>query len=645
MNPLSMAVATAPQIELKDGLRSPAFDDVYFNTDENLADASYVFLEGNNLIQRWEAQAHEGVQSDVFVVAETGFGSGLNFLLLMKLWQQQKNKPKQLHFISCELHPFGKKQLSKILAQFSELKTQSEALLSHYPNGESIRFGFYRLQLFDSVSLTLMVGDAAACYQQCHAQVDAWFLDGFDPKKNPKMWSNSLFQQINRLSKKGTTIATYTAASSIRRLIESQGFQVNKRKGFGKKREMITAVMLDDVEPVACKQNWAPIKAARHHDEIVVLGGGIAGLSVARACTLAGQSVTLIDKDEPMQGASGNPLGMVMPHLTAQASPEALFYWRAFDFAIHAYLSDSDIFQSIGIKEWCETDKKQLWKKTLFNDHLWPEALIQSSKQGVLYPSAGVIDTQRLKDQWLSYTKQVVVADVVGIKKEGEHWLLLDSHHKVIQSCDVLVVTAGIHSLKFLPFESLPLVPKHGQVSVIESDKPLPFSQVQRHQGYAIPMSKHRCLLGATFDHMNEADWFKAPLLDASHSERNANKWDGFDQWQLPEYKTIFGKAGIRTTTPDHLPVCGNVVDAVTFEQEYADLHHGRHWQQYPEATTHEGLYLMTGLGARGFTSAPLLGQLLADMILDRTLPLEKDLCQQLHPNRFLYRQLKKPPQ
>ncbi|WP_154222491.1 bifunctional tRNA (5-methylaminomethyl-2-thiouridine)(34)-methyltransferase MnmD/FAD-dependent 5-carboxymethylaminomethyl-2-thiouridine(34) oxidoreductase MnmC [Marinicella rhabdoformis] len=642
MNPLSMALAPKPQVEEKDGLRSIQFNDIYFNNNDVIATATHDYLNGNDLSERWKALASE----ETFVVAETGFGTGLNLLLLLRMWQDQTTKPKQLHFISCELFPLNKQQLQTALKGIPELQSEVKVLLKHYPEQ---RLGFHRFQLANDVFVTLMLGDAVACYDQCHAEVDAWFLDGFDPKKNPEMWSDDLFNQVARLSKSGTTLSTYTAASQVRRQLQAVGFEVNKRKGYGKKREIITAVMPDgesaaDTSAETVKQNWAPTKAATVHQDIVVLGGGIAGLSVVRACAQSGHPVTLVDKAVPMQAASGNPKGMVMPYLTAQSSPEALFYWRAFDLAVQAYLSDSDSFQSIGIKEWCETDKKQLWKKTLFKDHHWPDDLIQSTNQGVLYPSAGVIDTQSLKDQWLPYANEVIEADVVEIKKVGEHWLLLDSHQKVIKSCDVLVVTAGIHSLKFDPFAHLPLVPKHGQVSLIHSQETLPFSQVQRHQGYAIPMSENRCLLGATFDHMHENDWYDSPRLEDSHALRNAEKWDGFHHWQLPNHQVISGKAGIRTTTPDHLPVCGTVVDSLSFKIDYADLHHGRHWQQYPEAKTNEGLYLMTGLGARGFTSAPLLGQLLADMILGRPLPLEQSLCQQLHPNRFLYRQLKKSP-
>lgn len=643
MNPLSMAVVSAPSITIDKSLRSSTFGDVYFNPSQAIETATYDYLTGNDLPQRWDACAEQ----DCFVVAETGFGSGLNFLLLWRLWEQQKHKPRQLHFISCELHPMTGQQLKKVCSMFPELKSQCDVLLLQYP---SQRAGYHRLRLSDSVSLTLMLGDAAANLAQCHAAVDAWMLDGFDPKKNPDMWSECLFQQIARLSPVGSTVSTYTAASQVRKQLEAVGFEVNKRKGFGKKREMITAVKTAKNKPQEVKQNWAPVKKAttKHAAstlDVVVLGGGIAGLSVARACALAGVPVTLIDEQEPMQGASGNPAAMVMPYLTAQTSPEALFYWRAFEYATQAYLSNTrhDCYQPTGVKAWCLDDKRKKWADTMFKANAWPSELIHKTPEAVIYPSAGAIDTQKLKDQWLSYAADVMMAKVTEIKKSDGRWQLLDSQQNYIKSCDVLVVTAGINSLQLAPFSALPLVPKHGQVSIIQSNAKWPFERIQKHQGYAISLTESLCLLGATFDHMDEKTWFDKPLLHENHWQRNLTQWQGFDAWQWPKCQVVGGKAGIRSTTPDHLPVCGTVVDGRTFKQDYADLHHGRHWQSYPAAKTLSNLYLMTGLGARGFTSAPLLGQLLADMILGRPLPLELDLCRQLHPNRFLYRQMKKP--
>lgn len=74
-------------------------------------------------------------------------------------------------------------------------------------------------------------------------QVDAWFLDGFAPAKNPDMWTQDLFSAMARLARPGGTLATFTSAGFVRRGLQEAGFTMRKSKGFGRKREMLTGEM------------------------------------------------------------------------------------------------------------------------------------------------------------------------------------------------------------------------------------------------------------------------------------------------------------------------------------------------------------------------------------------------------------------
>ena len=65
-------------------------------------------------------------------------------------------------------------------------------------------------------------------------KIDAWFLDGFAPSKNPDMWNEQLYQQMFRFTKPQGTFRTFTAASAVRKGLENVGFDITKRKGFGK---------------------------------------------------------------------------------------------------------------------------------------------------------------------------------------------------------------------------------------------------------------------------------------------------------------------------------------------------------------------------------------------------------------------------
>ena len=72
--------------------------------------------------------------------------------------------------------------------------------------------------------------------------MDAWFLDGFAPSCNESLWAETIFAQLQRLSFVGTTAATYSCAGVVKRGLQEHGFTINKVKGFGRKREMLTAV-------------------------------------------------------------------------------------------------------------------------------------------------------------------------------------------------------------------------------------------------------------------------------------------------------------------------------------------------------------------------------------------------------------------
>lgn len=101
--------------------------------------------------------------------------------------------------------------------------------------------GFQRLAFAGGrVGLTLLLGDALECLPQLDARVDAWFLDGFAPAKNPDMWSPVLFAELARLSAPQATLGTFTSAGFVRRGLVEAGFAMQRVPGYGQKREMLS---------------------------------------------------------------------------------------------------------------------------------------------------------------------------------------------------------------------------------------------------------------------------------------------------------------------------------------------------------------------------------------------------------------------
>lgn len=208
---------------------SREFNDLYFSADNGLAESQFVFLGGNNLPQGWQ-------DVDRYVIGETGFGTGLNFLAAWQLFEEATQPSQSLDFISFEKYPLTDTGIADYLQPYSEIfEGRLQKLLTQYP---PIIPGFHRVVLSERVTLTLIFDDVNAAIPKLVAPIDAWFLDGFKPATNPDMWSQTVFENMARLSHTGTKLATYTAAGQVRRDLTAAGFVIDKVPGYGRKRHM-----------------------------------------------------------------------------------------------------------------------------------------------------------------------------------------------------------------------------------------------------------------------------------------------------------------------------------------------------------------------------------------------------------------------
>lgn len=218
-------------------LVAPRYGDLYFSKADGLAETTHVFLEGNHLAERFAAM----VPGETFTVGETGFGTGLNFLATWRMFESEAPQGARLRFVSVEKEPLEAGTIRQALAPWPELAAYLDRLLAAY---ETPGPGTHRVVLAGGlIELVLLVGEAADVLSGWEAPADAWLLDGFAPARNPAMWSDEVFAQLARLSRPGTTLATYTAAGFVRRGLAASGFAVEKRPGFGTKRDMTAGRM------------------------------------------------------------------------------------------------------------------------------------------------------------------------------------------------------------------------------------------------------------------------------------------------------------------------------------------------------------------------------------------------------------------
>ncbi|MEE4015799.1 tRNA (5-methylaminomethyl-2-thiouridine)(34)-methyltransferase MnmD [Roseibium sp. FZY0029] len=229
----------APDLEWLQGdvPRAEGFNDTYFSKAGGLAETRHVFMRGNGLPERFDA-------CERFTIAEFGFGTGLNFLTTLAAWQERSSRP-ELTFVSFELFPMTGEQLARALAAFPELQPLADELLKAWspePGWNSLKISGATLRIGIGDAREL-IGDlrsgAAAGEEPVMPSVDAWYLDGFSPARNPELWDADLLKAAADLTTSGGTLATYTAAGWVRRNLQAAGFEIEKAEGFAGKREMV----------------------------------------------------------------------------------------------------------------------------------------------------------------------------------------------------------------------------------------------------------------------------------------------------------------------------------------------------------------------------------------------------------------------
>ncbi|WP_276852560.1 bifunctional tRNA (5-methylaminomethyl-2-thiouridine)(34)-methyltransferase MnmD/FAD-dependent 5-carboxymethylaminomethyl-2-thiouridine(34) oxidoreductase MnmC [Enterobacter oligotrophicus] len=637
------------------------FDDVYFSNDNGLEETRYVFLEGNRLSVRFPTHPRS-----LFVVAESGFGTGLNFLTLWQAFDRFRSAHpeatlQRLHFISFEKFPLTAHDLRLAHQHWPELAPWAEQLQAQWPPAIG---GCHRLQLDGGrVTLDLWLGDINELTDKLddsmNQKVDAWFLDGFAPAKNPDMWSQHLFTAMARLARPGATLATFTSAGFVRRGLQEAGFTLQKTKGFGRKREMLVGRM-DQTLALSAQAPWFA-RSASTSREVAIIGGGIASALLSLALLQRGWQVTLYCADAaPANGASGNRQGALYPLLSAHDPALFQFFPAAFTFARRLY----DMLPVTFDHDWCGVtqlgwDEKSQQKIAQMLSLGLPQAIaravnaqqvaettgVDTGCGGIQYPLGGWLSPAKLTAAAIALAQSrgltVHYAHKVESLSRTEGWNLRFADGKEAQH--PCVVLANGHNIsQFTQTDNLPLYPVGGQVSHIPSAPTLEkLRQVLCYDGYLTPQNPsdgHHCI-GASY-HRGKTD---THYSEADQQQNRQRLLDCFPQavW-AKEVDISAGEArcGIRCATRDHLPMAGNVPDYEATLEAYRALAENR--DTAVSAPVYLELFMLGGLGSRGLCSAPLLAEVLAAQMSGEPIPLDRVTLAGLNPNRLWVRKLLK---
>ncbi|MFM2346082.1 MAG: hypothetical protein RL654_835 [Pseudomonadota bacterium] len=626
---------------------APDYGDVYHTAAGAFAQAHHVFLTGNGLPGRWQGRER-------FVILETGFGLGNNFLATWAAWRVDPQRCERLVFISLEKHPLRLEDLRQV-HRASETPALAAELIAQWPpltpDLHALDFEAGRVQLL------LVFGDALQTLPGLQAEADALYLDGFAPARHAELWSAELFRRLARLVAPGTTAATWSAARAVRDGLASIGFEVERAPGFGGKRDITVARHAPRFVPPR-PAAWRPPHAGPR--QALVIGAGLAGAAAAHGLLRQGWQVEVIDRQAtPAAETSGNPGGLMHGIFNAPDSLHARWFrtaaLRTARLAAPMLASGQvagrlDGFLRLEPRLDEARARAQLAAVGLPADWIdWQDGAAAAAFSGL--PHGGPGGWQFGRGGWLSpadWSRHLLQGAtfrgglaVQRLRRDGGLWQALDEDGRVLAAAPVLVVAAALGSQALLDERTrLSLASVRGQTTVLppgwpglrvapEALRPL------SGQGYALALPDGRVLAGATTQHDDPDPQVRA--ADHHHNLQRAQRLGLIEPSLTPhDLRDLAGRVGWRAVTPDRLPLAGPPVDGPALQAAAAT---GRQrldaLRLRPRLHDAQGgLYLLAGLGSRGLASAALAGEVLATWITGAPCPVATDLLDAIDPAR-----------
>jgi len=681
------------EIEWQNGLPfSTEFNDVYFSVHGAVEESQHVFIEGNRLVEDWNNK-----EQNQFVVAELGFGSSLNFLNTANQWilQQEQTashllKNKHLHYIAIEKRPFSIADYKKMVERWPQFSHISQALINHYP---SLTYGRHQITFSQwdlTLTLILMPIDHAlddlvkeSESQQNKIKVDHWFLDGFAPTKNTSMWRDENAKKIAAISKPGTRLATYSVARSVKQPLKDVGFKINKRKGFAKKREMLTAVFEQSDEDqnkvqeqtqstyinIKYEKPWFNLSqttsfspSGKQQAKVAIIGTGIAGSSTAYTLSKLGFQCDLYDKNKNIaEGASGAAAGIFHPQLTSDMNESSQFNWLAY-MTLLRFLSElteqekKDVILSQGVDRFVEnelvTDKLlKLSEQLNFQQWIKESNNFPSDRCAISFPHSAIIDMKmfcRLLLKKIPKEQLIITTDceILDVNKEDNHWIVQSKNQTQLQTKKYshVIFCGGANSKLLEKFDITSTHITRGQTCLFESQK---LSVKIRHalceQVYLVPRDNHQFQLGTTFESFIDNQLNSSSQIDMLTRTSSFLKSIGLPYLSPNEINSIplKGTLGYRLHANDRLPLVGGVPDTKKLSIDFSNLGQKRIRREEISHYNTAGLWINTAYGSHGLLYSLIASQHLASLITNQISPLENTLANRLHPARFFVKELK----
>lgn len=592
------------------------FEDFYFNSQEGVEESRFVYTE-----------AFEWEECESFIIAETGFGIGLNFFLTLQNFLKTKKRPKRLFYVSVEgfyLEPSFLREAYKRLGIYGEIKELLEQFLLFYPKCAKGIYRFY----FKDCFLDLVFDDISVL--KClEFEANIWYLDGFSPSKNSLMFDENTLFEIARLSKLNATILSFSSSSFLQKNLKHCGFDVAKVKGF-RKREMVRAFLKHKKQMTNKEAYFQKVSAKFENKKVAIIGAGISGALLAYELSLRGFEVEIFEKNATLyEGASSNESGILSSLILNPQSALGNFSLNAFVEASRFYRQILDL-KLKGVYEFAYTLQMQqrfftqkdnayfqIAQNKAFLDyggHIYPKEILSS-----LFEKAGV--------------KIYFNHHFSHYERENETFNLIFKNASKRCKFGILIYALGADAKDFLHYEAMLLSRVRGQLTHLK-----PFFKTEfplSSKAYICPPKSNLQVIGATYDRLNVN-----PKGQRKDDEENLEKIKEFLRGD-EEIEIIGSRVGFRSYSSDRFCIAGAAYDEEFYKQNYkALLWHKNKPQISPQNIPN--LYLSLAQGSRAFSSSVLCARYLCALINDEPLGFYADFIPHIHPARFLIRKLKK---
>jgi tRNA 5-methylaminomethyl-2-thiouridine biosynthesis bifunctional protein len=625
---------------------APRYGDIYHSRAGAQAQAREVFLAGNGLPGRWAGRRS-------FTILEAGFGLGSNCLATWSAWQGDPRRCGRLHFVAIEKHPFLARDLLVWHARDPAIAMLAERLAPAWP---VLTPGVHRIELDDGrMILTLALGEFGAMLARLRCAVDAFYLDGFAPSRNPDAWDEQVFKGIARLALPGATVATYTVARAVADGLTAAGFEVHKAPGFGGKRDKLVGRYAPRYRMRRYEPPMAPAWPERR---ALVIGAGIAGIAVADRLAARGWQVRVLEADAGIARAgSGTPAGALHP-LVARDDSLLARLTRAGFLRMQASLerlqsaAARDWFSACGHLDCAGSDAEEARIAAVVAELGFPDSFVTAvdaaaaselagtrvARGGYWFPGGAWLNAAAWCAAVAARRPELELrtgAGVATLRREDGAWVARDAAGHELARAPVAVLAAGTDPARLTGALPLPLQRVRGQLSGIAASACRAPRVVVSGDGYCLPPVDGVVWTGASYG-PDDAD---ATVREAEHQSNLRHLAQ-----LLPDNDfaggapSCAGHVGFRAVAPDRMPLVGALPDLDAVKAGAPHLS-GAHLRDLPRQT---GLYVAGGMASRGLSWSALTGETLADLIEGEPPPLESDLLDAIDPARFLLQQLRR---